>query len=88
MIVDNTDHHRFEQEENGKLVFASYRKTDGFYALVHVEADPNLRGTGAAARFMEALIAHARTNGLKLSPFCSYARAWFQRHPDDADVLP
>jgi len=88
MIHDNSERQRFEQEENGKLVFASYRLRDGVHALVHVEADEDLRGTGAAARFMTALVAHAREHGLKLQPFCSYARAWFQRHPGDADVLP
>ena len=82
MIFDDTVRRRFEQEEAGKLVFASYRLQDGAYALVHVEADPALRGTGAAGRFMEALIAHAREHGLRLAPYCSYARAWFQRHPD------
>lgn len=87
MIFDNTERHRFEQEENGKLVFASYRQREGAYALVHVEADDALRGTGAAARFMAALIAHGREHGLKFQPLCSYARAWFQRHPGDADVL-
>jgi len=89
MITDNTKRHRFEQEEDGRLVFASYRLRDGAYALVHVEADPALRGTGAAGRFMDALIAHARAQGLKLTPLCSYARAWFQRHPGDVkDLLP
>ena len=89
MIADNAEQHRFEQEEDGKLVHASYRMRDGAYALVHVEADPQLRGTGAAGRFMEALIAYARENGLKLAPYCSYARAWFQRHPEAVqDLLP
>jgi predicted GNAT family acetyltransferase len=88
MIFDNPEHHRFEQEENGKLVFANYRMRDGAYALVHVEADPDLRGTGAAGRFMAALAAHARENGLKLVPYCSYAKAWFQRHPEAGDLIP
>jgi hypothetical protein len=88
MIVDNSERHRFEQEEDGKLVFASYRMRDSAYALVHVEADPELRGTGAAGRFMTALTAHARKRGLKLVPLCSYARAWFQRHPEAADLQP
>jgi len=88
MIADNSERHRFEQEEDGKLVFASYRMQGATYALVHVEADPQLRGTGAAGRFMTALMDYARGRGLKLQPFCSYARAWFQRHPDDADLLP
>jgi predicted GNAT family acetyltransferase len=89
MIFDNAERHRFEQEEDAKLVFASYRLREGVYALVHVEADPELRGTGAAGRFMAALIAYARENQLKLQPFCSYARAWFQRHPEAVqDTLP
>ena len=88
MIVDNKEHGHFEQEEDGKLVFASYRMKDGAYALVHVESDPAMRGHGAAGRFMAALIEHARTHDLKLLPYCSYARAWFQGHPEAKDVLP
>ena len=86
-MIDNDDRHRFEAEENGKLVFANYREQDGHFLLTHVEADPELRGTGAAARLMEAIVAHARAHDLKLVPRCSYAVAWFQRHPEDNDVV-
>lgn len=86
-MIDNDDKHRFEAEENGKLVFANYREHDGRYLLTHVEADPALRGTGAAARLMEAIVAHARANNLKLVPRCSYAVAWFARHPDASDLI-
>lgn len=87
MISDDTIRQRFEQEEDGKLVFASYRVRDGVHALTHVEADPALRGTGAADRFMAALVAHGREQGLKFAPYCSYARIWFLRHPEARDVL-
>jgi predicted GNAT family acetyltransferase len=87
MIFHDTDRLRFEQEEDGGLVYASYRLRDGVYALTHVEADEELRGTGAAGRFMQALVDHARGNGLKLAPLCSYARAWSKRHPEAGDVL-
>ena len=87
MIFHDAERQRFEQEEDGMLVYASYRLRDGVYALTHVEADEELRGTGAAGRFMEALIGHARDNGLKLAPLCSYARAWFKRHPEAGDVF-
>jgi predicted GNAT family acetyltransferase len=87
VIFDNTDRQRFEQDVDGGQVHASYRLRDGVYALVHVEADPALRGTGAAGRFMEALAAHARDKGIKLAPYCSYATAWFKRHPEAGDVL-
>ncbi len=87
VISDDTSRQRFEQEEDGKLVFASYRMRDDAHALVHVEADPALRGTGAADRFMTALVAHGRQQGIRFAPYCSYARAWFRRHPEASDVL-
>jgi predicted GNAT family acetyltransferase len=87
MIFDNQDRHRFEQEENNGLVIADYRLCDGTYALVHIEADPQLRGTGAADRFMVALTGHAREHHLTLEAYCAYARAWLKRHPDAVDVL-
>ena len=83
---DNTEKHRFEAEEDGKPVFADYRIRDDIYHLTHVEADPALRGTGAAGRLMQAIADHARGQGLKLRPRCPYAVVWFARHPDAQDV--
>ena len=86
-MKDNTEAHRFELEENGFMAWADYRVRDGVYVLPHVEADPPLRGTGAAGRLMQQIVEHARANQLVLAPRCSYARIWFQRHPDTEDVL-
>jgi predicted GNAT family acetyltransferase len=84
---DNQAESRFEREENGLLAWATYRIRDGKYQIPHVEADPLLRGTGAAGRLMEEIVAHARAQQLVIEPRCSYARAWFQRHPEAQDVL-
>jgi predicted GNAT family acetyltransferase len=84
---DNTAEQRFELTENGLMAWAEYRIQNGIYVIPHVEADPPLRGTGAAGRLMAAIVTHARTRGFRLQPRCSYARAWFRRHPDAADVL-
>ncbi len=40
------------------------------------------RNLGAAGRLMQAISNHARDHELKLIPTCSYAVAWFQRHPE------
>ena len=85
-MIDNKDQSRFELEENGLLAWANYRIRDGAYVIPHVEADPALRGTGAAGRLMQQIVDHARANGLVLEPRCSYARAWFARHPEASDV--
>ena len=86
-MIDNQTLHRFELEEDGHLVFANYRTHDDRYVLTHVEADPALRGTGAAARLMEAIAARAKEKNFKLVPRCSYAVAWFARHPVLSDLI-
>jgi predicted GNAT family acetyltransferase len=68
-------------------VFADYRRDGDELLIAHVEADPELRGTGAAGRFMETLTAWARERGERIRPRCSYAVHWYARHPEASDVL-
>jgi predicted GNAT family acetyltransferase len=82
---------RFEQgftDANGQVrtVFADYAVQGKTRIILHVEADPALRGTGAAGSFMQALAEHARAEGLKLAPRCSYAVVWMKRHDEYRDV--
>ncbi|HEX4026836.1 MAG TPA: GNAT family N-acetyltransferase [Rhizomicrobium sp.] len=86
-MIDNREEGRFELEENGLLVWADYRIRDGKYLIPHVEAEQRLRGTGAAGRLMQQIVDHARAQKLVMVPRCSYARAWFERHPESDDVL-
>ncbi|MFV0415640.1 MAG: GNAT family N-acetyltransferase [Chthoniobacterales bacterium] len=84
------DHHtdrRFERRENGKVTWADYELKDGILSLLHVEADPSLRGTGAAGRLMEDIATHARERSLKIHPVCTYAAAWLKKHREHADLL-
>ena len=83
---------RFEQafaDTDGEMraVFADYAVQGDTRVILHVEADPALRGGGAAGRFMQSLAAHARAETLKLQPRCSYAVLWHRRHPEYNDVL-
>lgn len=89
---DVADEQRFEQgfaDAGGteRFVFADYAVRGETRVITHVEADPALRGSGASGKFMEALALHARAEGLKLWPTCSYAKAWLDRHPDYSDVV-
>ncbi|MFN3669330.1 MAG: GNAT family N-acetyltransferase [Brevundimonas sp.] len=90
-IRDVQAEQRFEQgfadaEGRTRSVFADYVVQGGTRVILHVEADPALRGTGAAGRFMQALAEHARAEGLKLAPRCSYAVAWLKRHSEFDDL--
>lgn len=55
--------------------------------ITHTFVDESLRGQGIAGKLMEALAAQLRTEHKKARPFCSYAEAWFERHPEYADIL-
>ena len=90
-FLDNRDAQRFEQTFAGAdgesgAVFADYAAQGSTRILLHVEADPALRGSGAAGQFMQALAEHARAEGLKLTPRCGYAVAWLKRHPEFDDL--
>ena len=82
---------RYEQgfadgEGEIRAVFADYAVQGDTRVILHVEADPALRGSGAAGRFMQALADHARAERLKLVPRCSYAAVWLKRHPEYDDL--
>ncbi|NJC40154.1 hypothetical protein GGQ87_000412 [Brevundimonas alba] len=83
---------RFEQgfaDADGQIrtVFADYAVKGETRVILHVEADPALRGSGAAGTFMQSLAEHARAEGLKLAPRCSYAVVWLKRHREYDDVV-
>lgn len=90
-IRDVRTEQRFEQgfanpEGQVRTVFADYAVQGTTRVILHVEADPSLRGSGAAGRFMQSLAEHARAEGLKLEPQCGYAAAWLKRHPEFDDI--
>ena len=84
---DNVQRQRFELVEQGLTAFATYRRSGDRLAIPHVESPPPLRGKGTADRLMHAVAAYAGERALKVTPLCGYARAWFRRHPEHADLL-
>ena len=88
---DEAAERRFTQDFDGQggegQVWADYAEKGGARIILHVEADPSLRGSGAAGKFMQSMAEHAREKRLKLFPRCSYAVVWHKRHPDYDDVL-
>ena len=86
-FVDNTLRSRFELTENGLTSFANYRRSGDVVTIPHVESPVAARGTGAAGRLMTEIARHARDNKLKVVPICSYAVAWFRKHPAYSDIL-
>lgn len=86
-ITHNADARRFEARVDGQLAVADYRLADGILHMTHTEVPPALQGRGIAAALVDAAVRHAREQGLKINPLCSYVRAYMHRHADTLDLL-
>ena len=84
---ESGDRGRFSLSAEGAEAEMTYALRDGVMAIDHTFTPPAMRGHGVAGRLMRAAVAHARANGLKIRPVCSYAAAWLQRHAEERDLL-
>jgi predicted GNAT family acetyltransferase len=78
---------RFHAMVHGHLCHCDYRLRDGVMAITHTEVAPELEGQGIAGDLVRAALGHARANGLKVRPLCSYVQAYMRRHPETQDLL-
>ncbi len=79
---------RFETTVDGELARADYRLDGKVMRMVHTEVPFELEGRGIASMLVRAAIDHARANGLRVLPQCSYVRTWMKRHPETHTLLP
>jgi predicted GNAT family acetyltransferase len=86
-VRHNTDASRFEATVEGRLCVADYRLHDGVMTMFHTEVPRALQGRGIASQLVRAALGHARAQGLKVRPDCSYVASWMRRHPESRDLL-
>lgn len=79
VFSDNAVAQRFELDVDGAVAFATYRRSKDALAILHVEAPPALRGTGAASRLMQHVADTANAENIGLVPYCGYAASWLRR---------
>lgn len=86
-VQHRPEHHEFSAQVDGQTSLLQYRLTDKMMTITHTEVPPALEGRGIAAALTRAALDHARTHGWRVRPLCSYARTYFQRHPEASDLL-
>lgn len=86
-VEHQAEHNRFQVVVEGQVSVAEYRLHDGVLAITHTEVPPELGGRGIAGALMQAVLAHASAQGLKVRPLCSYASSYMQRHPETLSLL-
>ena len=60
---------------------------DGCVDICHTFVDDSLRGQGAAGKLLRQCADELRRTGRKAVASCSYAAAWFEKHPEETDLL-
>lgn len=87
-VVEHRPHeHRFVCLVDGLENSADYRRDGDRLLMTHTGVDPRLQGRGIAAALVAAAFDHARAQGLKVVPLCSYVSIWARRHPEVHDLL-
>ena len=87
-ITDHLERSRFELPvEGGGIAVAAYELAPGTMAITHVIVPAHAEGQGIGGRLAAHAIKAARQRGLKVVPVCPFVAAWFERHPEKANLL-
>jgi predicted GNAT family acetyltransferase len=86
-VVHNAAQHRFEATVDGCLCVTDYLLRDGTMWMTHTVVPPAVGGRGIAAALVRVALEHARAQGWKVVPSCSYVATYMRRHPQTLDLL-
>ena len=86
-IVHNAAAQRFEVVLDGALARCDYRRVGNVLQINHTEVPVALEGRGIAGKLVAATLEHAKAQGLRVAPYCSYVRSYMRRHPETQALL-
>ena len=69
------------------LAEITFPDRDGAADIDRTFVDDSLRGQGVAGQLMRAAVDQIRSEGKKARATCTYAQSWFEKHPEEADLL-
>lgn len=87
-VRDNPEQHRYEAVVDGKVAgFAVYERVDGLIAFLHTEVDDAFSGRGIGSQIVQQSLDDVRRKELTVRPVCPFYKAFFDEHPEYADLL-
>lgn len=85
-IEHDTHNHRFTTQVDGYEGYVEYKPKTGAIAITHTIVPSQIGGRGIAAELVQAVLQHAREQGLKVDPQCSYASSFMDKHTEYVDL--
>ena len=78
----------YVDDEGTSLARVTFPALEGDVVEIdHTFVDESLRGQGIAGKLMEQLAQELRETHRRAKPTCSYAVSWFEKRPENADLL-
>lgn len=77
---------QFALDVEGHPCVIDYRFADGTMTITHTSVPQAVGGRGIAADLTRAALEHARAQGWKVVPACSYAVSFMKRHHEFDDL--
>ncbi|MCQ2451956.1 MAG: N-acetyltransferase [Oscillospiraceae bacterium] len=78
----------YQMDVNGNTVAElTYVINNGIADINHTFVDDSLRGQGIAGQLVQAAADTLRKQHVKITNSCSYAAGWFDKHPEQQDLL-
>jgi predicted GNAT family acetyltransferase len=89
LVITNVPEARRYEARIGDVLagWVDYGKVRNRLVAIHTEVPPEFGGRGIGSALVRHVIADARANGFTITPRCPLFVTWFERHPDDHDVL-
>ncbi|HZV19565.1 MAG TPA: GNAT family N-acetyltransferase [Sphingobium sp.] len=78
---------RYDVPLEGGTATADYIRKGNTLLVTHTFVPEALRGRGAGAVLVKALLDDVRAQDLKVVPLCSFVAAYMRRHPETRDLL-
>lgn len=86
-IRDNAEAHRYELPVSGEVAVVTYNLSGQNLMITETLVPERLEGQGIASRLALHVIEDARSRRLLILPVCPFFSAYFQKHPEHADVV-
>lgn len=87
-VTHDPDRTRFVVATDSGEAELAYRTTDdGVIVFTHTGVPEAAEGRGVGTALVEAGLAHARAEGLRVMPLCPFVKAHMQRHAETHDLV-